>query len=1832
MALTDDLISQFVKITNDKKDVKEESTVYGTIKIRDGRTFVQLDGANDEETLTPVTEAASAIDGERVTVMIKNHTAIVTGNLSSPLARSGDIDSVNATIHEFQTVLSTKVSTEELEAERARIADLEADNVVIKGLLQAGDIDADKITADILEVKESLTAAQASIENLETTKLDAEIATATYATIENLEATNVNVHNLEATYGDFEVLTTNKFAATDASIENLQSNKLDANTASITYAKIADLDAINAEIDTLQADVADIDTLIFGSATGDTIQTSFANSVIAQLGDAQIKSAMIESVSADKITAGDIITNNVRVRSEDGSLIISDETMQISDSSRVRVQIGKDAIGDYSINIWDAEGNLMFSKGGITDSAIKDAIIRNDMVSDTANISAHKLDIDSLFEEINGSTNTIKSTRVYLDDEAQTLDLAFKEMETDVSDLGETVASQGTQLSVVQGKIESKVWQQDIDTASNEMSTQYSTLKQEVDSISATVASHTTEIDKKADSSTVTTVNDRVTTLESNLTGFKSTVSSTYATKTEMQSIEVGGRNLFRGYDESEITLNTYKNVGSFNQFINCLTFDPCETVGETYTISLWAKSPNGETPLEIYNRNGDPRHFYFPPTTLTSALGDEWNYFTYTFTNSDRGENYSDLVCNRIEIYAPNQTGVLIKKLKVERGTKATDWTPAPEDIQANIDTAQAAADAAQATANQNAVDMASIVTNVNADISNLQAQIDGSITTWFYEVAPSTNNEPAINWTTTDLKNVHLGDLYYDTITGYCYRWQVQNNTYSWQRITDTDVTKALSDAQAAQDTADQKRRVFYTQPTPPYDKGDLWVQGSDGDILRCKTAKASGQSYSLSDWVAASKYTDDTVANTANDNALAAQTAADNAQADVDDLENDVVALEQRVTTAETSITQNTEAITLRATKTELTTAKEEAISTASSDATTKANNALASANANTSTLLKNYSTTSQMNSAIELKANSITSSVSETYATKTALSATDTKAANAANAAANAQADIDNLEVGGRNLVLNSATIGLYGSDNGNINCTVIEEDYVKITPVANGNVYHAKGVVTSVPRRKGIEYTFSFEVLTPTTIGFYWYPNEHYSKINSIPASESWQKVKFTYTQTGDDSSAATLFGLNGLTAGEIYYYRNIKLETGNVATAWSPAPEDVQEDVTALETRVTSAESKILQNADAIELRATTTEVSTAKQAAIDSANANTANLLKSYSTTSEMESAIKLKSDSILSSVSSTYATKTALETTNTNVTAAQASANAAQSDIDNLEIGGRNLFSGFEDEEVKLYDYNNVGSFRQFSNLTIDASEYVGKQFTVSFWAKSPNGESTIQTYNRNGNPRYFYFQSSFSEKVDTEWKYFTHTFTNTDRGESYTATHNRVEIYVPNQMGALVKKIKVEMGNRPTDWTPAPEDVETEITSLDTRVTSAESSITQLSNKITSNVTETTNLKTRMSTVEQTATGLTARLDTAETDIDTAQSTANTAKTNAATAQTTANNAAKTATNYLNFSNSGLVVGDMTTSSLGKNVLIDSDSVDIRNGTNVLASFGANKVTLGQNSADSVIDLCDGAGKISALISEASTSYPEYDSIEIASQEINTSSQRFVTDVTNSYNVSSTPAIQNDAQIYMLSDKSSAGSFARMEGMCTTTSTGAEMSAGVSAIVYDTYSTTRLMAYAHDSTDTLNRSNMVNVYPHKTTMNKPLYINGTAFTGENKVLWSGGYYMSANQTATLSEAISAQANGIVLVWSYYVDGANDNSNFHSFFVPKHFVSVHNGKGLSMFLTNASLSIAAGKYVYISDTTIKGYSNNNANAAAKDSGLTASPKYFVLRYVIGV
>lgn len=278
------------------------------------------------------------------------------------------------------------------------------------------------------------------------------------------------INKLSVDEADIRYASIETLKAVNADIDNLKTNKLDATYADIINANVESLKAVNADIANLKVDyekvgildasVADIKTLIFGSATGTTITTDFSNSVIAVLGEAQIKSAMIDSLDASKITALDINTTNVLVHSEDGKSQWKDNTIQISDSERVRVQIGKDANSDYNMYIWDKAGNLMFDAIGLTDKGIQRQVIRDDMVKDNANIAASKLNIGSLFTVINNDgSHTLNSTKIYVDSEQQTLDSVFKSIQTTV---GGNSTLWGSAIKQSKDFIDQKLWWTDI--------------------------------------------------------------------------------------------------------------------------------------------------------------------------------------------------------------------------------------------------------------------------------------------------------------------------------------------------------------------------------------------------------------------------------------------------------------------------------------------------------------------------------------------------------------------------------------------------------------------------------------------------------------------------------------------------------------------------------------------------------------------------------------------------------------------------------------------------------------------------------------------------------------------------------------------------------------------------------------------------------------------------------------------------------------------------------------------------------------------------------------------------------------------------------------------------------------------------------------------------------------------------------------------------------------------------------------------------------------------------------------------------------------------------
>lgn len=467
MSISNDLVKQFVQITKDNSPVKTESTVYGTAVEYDGQMYVQIDGS---DLITPVETTTELKSGERVTVMIKDHNATVTGNLTNPAAGKntvaniqGNLDDIGSQITEFEIVIADKVSTK----------DFEANNAAINNLL-VGKADINQLNA-------------------------------VSASIRDLEAENANIQTLIADKANITDLT-----AANAKIDDLYANK----------ANVGDLEAATADINDLNADVAKISTLIGGDANIDNIQSIILTADNTIIDNALIKNAMIENITADKIISGSIDTNKVTIQSDDGGIVLAGSTQQFKDQNgNVRVQIGKDAEGNFTFCLFSQDGvGILLDETGIKAGAVPDGLIVNDMVADNANISGGKLDISSVIKEINGNSTSINSSVIKFDDTGQSLLVAFNSLKDtvssiekitidgDLSSVLEQVKSNTTKLEVVQGSIESLVANTTITKENGEviqLKDDYSSTKQTVSEITNKIGTLETNYKKTLKSSSV---------------------------------------------------------------------------------------------------------------------------------------------------------------------------------------------------------------------------------------------------------------------------------------------------------------------------------------------------------------------------------------------------------------------------------------------------------------------------------------------------------------------------------------------------------------------------------------------------------------------------------------------------------------------------------------------------------------------------------------------------------------------------------------------------------------------------------------------------------------------------------------------------------------------------------------------------------------------------------------------------------------------------------------------------------------------------------------------------------------------------------------------------------------------------------------------------------------------------------------------------------------------------------------------------------------------------------------------------------------------------------
>lgn len=592
------------------------------------------------------------------------------------------------------------------------------------------------IDTDIANINKSLSAQEASIKKLDAEKLSANEAELSYAKIDALETVSGKFNTLESDYGKFKELTTTnitgitadikqiktdnvdiagRVTANEGSIKNLNTDKLNSADAYLVFAKISDLNATNANITNLNANLAKISTLLSGSVTAGSTETIVLNAKNTTIENALIKDAMIDSLSFNKLKGIDINTTKLTVHSNDGKSTWKDNTIKIADSSRTRVQIGKDSEGDYNIYIWDKAGNLMFDPLGLTDKGVTREVIDNSNVKENAGIAGSKLDIDSVISSINGSTTAIKSSQIKFDDKNQTLDIVFKSMETSLSNQEKTIAT-------IQNNVKSTndIASSALSSAKN-ANTDASNALSQIKSVEEKVTSNTTAINtangkintlitdvtqSKTDITTVkgdiSTTKANVATLQNDYSSLTQTVNSLNSTlgshtstiatiqnnlkntTDKIDNLSIGGRNLLKQYIKAgaqtiKINDKSIKLVGNDKDTYFTLKPWVSLTKGETYTISFDASGvPDGcKWSFGINNQLASFKFYItkngrnFATGQMASTIGADADFIIDDYSNRPSGAQ-----------------NIILSNFKLEKGNKATDWTPAPEDTQTQITT----------------------------------------------------------------------------------------------------------------------------------------------------------------------------------------------------------------------------------------------------------------------------------------------------------------------------------------------------------------------------------------------------------------------------------------------------------------------------------------------------------------------------------------------------------------------------------------------------------------------------------------------------------------------------------------------------------------------------------------------------------------------------------------------------------------------------------------------------------------------------------------------------------------------------------------------------------------------------------------------------------------------------------------------------------------------------------------------------------------------------------------------------------------------------------------
>ena len=1010
--------------------------------------------------------------------------------------------------------------------------------------IQDGAITEGKIDTQYLHTIKTdvIIAAKAEVEELIADKADIKDLNAINASIENLKAKdaeieNAVIDNLKATTAEIESL-----KAKDAKIENLVAEKaniqdLNAINASISNleaikADIVDLEATNATINNLKADVAEIDTLLAGNITADNIQSgSITSNELASgtitagsgvIADGAIGSAQISSLDAAKINAGTIDTSRVTVAGPNSNLKLSGNRLQVFNgvgSNQVeRVSLG-DVKGDgsqYGLLVRGADGKtVIMDENGVTNAGITDGSITNDKINPDANIDGAKLNINSVITRINeDGSESIQGAKI---------DIEGTSLSTKLSNITTTQTAQGNKISEHSSKI-----------AANESA------------INLKVDSQTYQSDKEG--------------IETQLN--KNTAD--IALNKEQIALKVEQTDIDKAKSEVEGKIDTKVNAAKAEIKV---TTDKISQNVSNLTTTVENKA-DGSTVSTLSNKVGSLETSVNGISGKVSSLETTTTSISSTATNALNKANSANTAASTAQNAANNAQNTADSKAKVFTSTPTTPykvgdiWTAGPSGDLMKCKTARAsgsyvASDWEKASkytddTKANAVDgkvntLQGEVNTVKSNVATLDVNLQGI-----------TQRVSSTESTTTTLTNkVNTAQSTADAAKSAASTAQSTANTAK------NNAATAQTAANNAQSTADSKAKVFTSTPTTPYKVGDLWTAGPSGDVMRCKTARASG-SYTASDWEKASKYTDDTKANAAQTAANNAQNTANTANATANANKTEISNTKSKVATIETNLSGITSRVSNVETKQSTVNGKVSSLETRMSTAESKITET-----AITNTVKKNFYTKSETDSQITSKGYQTASQVQQTVnglEVKVSQSGGYNLIYNG-----NFKKDLNNWNIAGdTSKVLISSTLSCSANQKG-----------VRI----EGTLKNAVWVHQSVPWDSNEPITLSYwqhttangsdgttnpfratQVVISYTDGTSsWHTNSGQSKYNT------WEKISHTITPDSGKRVRSVQVDLWCRDTTKIVYYTNVMLEKGSLATEYTPNPNEIYAGITTID-------------------------------------------------------------------------------------------------------------------------------------------------------------------------------------------------------------------------------------------------------------------------------------------------------------------------------------------------------------------------------------------------------------------------------------------------------------------------------------------------------------------------------------------------------------------------------------------------------------------------------------------------------------------------------------